>query len=55
MEIISSNDSKKLRVFFSPQLFNFAPEFLARSIKKEKEWIEFGQGLKQGKKNSKYL
>jgi hypothetical protein len=37
MEIIPSNDRSKIRVFFSPQLFNFVSEFLARSIKKEKE------------------
>jgi hypothetical protein len=45
MEIISCNDRNKIRVF-SPQLFNFVSEFLARSIKKEKEWIEIGQGFK---------
>jgi hypothetical protein len=46
MHIISSNDRNTIRVFFSPQLFNFVSEFLARSIKKEKEWIEIGQGFK---------
>jgi isoprenylcysteine carboxyl methyltransferase (ICMT) family protein YpbQ len=55
MEIIFPNDRKKKRMLFSTQLFNFLLEFLARSIKKEKECIEIGRGFKYGKKNSKYL
>jgi hypothetical protein len=46
MEIISSNNRSKIRVFLSPQLFHFVSEFLARSIKKEKTWIEIGQEFK---------
>jgi hypothetical protein len=45
MEMISSNERKKIRVF-TPKLFHFVSEFLARSKKKEKEWIEIGKGFK---------
>jgi hypothetical protein len=43
MHIISSNDRNTIRVFFSPQLFNFVSEFLARSIKKEKNGLKLAR------------